>query len=244
MSGTLEKLMTFIASERRGFSNLQNNMFAMGFGQLSRYYEFLSIILQRYQQVSQDFIANTRQLQSLVAAGTHEATKEQLSLHAEGGRIATRLHLEIESFYLFAKILLDKAARMLEFYFGPARSLSLDSHDDLVKRLKKYVNVKKLVLPDGFSDLAHQLKKDISDHRDYQIAHEKSPRTIHGTVYDSEGGTRIASIRFSPKPSERQVETELLDDLLAQIDDYIGPDCCSFLAAIQTRHPRHGQGEK
>ena len=110
---------------------------------------------------------------------------------------------------------------MLEFYFGPARSLSLDSHDDLVKRLKKYVNVKKLVLPDGFSDLAHQLKKDISDHRDYQIAHEKSPRTIYGTVYDSEGGTRIASIRFAPKPSERQVETELLDDLLAQIDDYI-----------------------
>ena len=37
--------------------------------------------------------------------------------------LTTRLHLEIESFYLFAKILLDKVAHFVEFYFGPGRKL-------------------------------------------------------------------------------------------------------------------------
>ena len=128
----------------------------------------------------------------------------------ESQSLTTRLHLEIESCYLFAKIFLDKVARALEFYFGQAQKLSLDSHDDLVKRLEKYASFKKLVLPDDFLKLAQQLKADISDHRDYEIAHEKSPRTLHATVFDTEGVTKIASTRFSPTARDQQVETKPL----------------------------------
>jgi len=221
MSETRQKLSAFIGSERERFSNRHNNMFAMGFSQLVRYYEFLLIISQRHEEISREFLANTRQLQSLVKSGTHKATEEQLALQVESRSLTTGLHLEIESFYLFSKILLDKVAGALEFYFGPARRQSLDSHHDLVKKLEKYVEIKRLVLPNSFLDVAQRLKKNISDHRDHEIAHEKSPRTMHGTIFNAEGGTKIASTKLYPTDREQQVETKLLSDLLTEIDHYI-----------------------
>lgn len=136
--------------------------------------------------------------------------------------MTARLHLEIESFYLFAKILLDKVARALEFYFGLGRSCSLDSHDDLVKNLATYAGQKGITLSQRFVEIANMLKKDISDHRDYQIAHEKSPGTIFGTLFDVEGKTKIFSSRFYPKESEKQVATQELDKLLRDLDEYLG----------------------
>ena len=50
-----------------------------------------------------------------------------------------QLHLEIESYYLFSKIMLDKIVHALEFYFGQGRKKSLDSHDGLVKNSASYV---------------------------------------------------------------------------------------------------------
>ena len=216
-----QELNAFIGSERERFANRHNNMFAFGFSQLIRYHEFLAIVVGRYKRASDVFVASTRELQSTMKRGTHEVSEEQQALHVECQNLTTSLHLEIESFYLFAKILLDKVARALEFYFGQARKLSLDSHDDLVKRLEKYASFKKLVLPDDFLKLARQLKADISDHRDYEIAHEKSPRTLHATAFDSEGVTKIASIKFSPTARDQQVETKPLDDLMMELGRYI-----------------------
>ena len=222
MEDISEKLSELIGLERERFSTRHNNMFAMGFLQLVRYYEFLIIVFDRYKEVSERFVKNTQDLQATIEPGTHESTEDQLALREEARSLTTSLHLEIESFYLFAKILLDKVARGLEFYFGSAQKLSLDSHDDLVKGLERYVEVKRLILPDSFLDMAKQLKKNISDHRDYEIAHEKSPRTLHGTIFNAEGGTKIASIKLYPKERDQQVETKLLDDLLRELDGYIG----------------------
>jgi hypothetical protein len=108
------------------------------------------------------------------------------------------LHLEIESFYLFAKILLDKIAHALEFYFGLGRKKSLDSHDGLVKNFAQYAEVKCLTLPSDFMTIAARLKTDVSDYRDYEIAHEKSPRRMSGTVFDAEGRMRIVATSLYP----------------------------------------------
>ncbi len=59
-------------------------------------------------------------------------TKEESAFLDQGPVLFNQLHLEIESFDLFAKIFLDKIANFLEFYFESARGLSLDSHDQLV----------------------------------------------------------------------------------------------------------------
>jgi hypothetical protein len=94
---------------------------------------------------------------------------------------------ESMSSVLFAKICLDKIAHALEFYFGQGRGKSFDSHDRLVRNFAAYAAEKRLALTADFMRIAAALKKDISDYRDYEIAHEKSLRRLSGTVFDTEG---------------------------------------------------------
>jgi hypothetical protein len=210
----------FIAEERERFENEDNNKFMVAFSQISRYSEFLSIILKRYENVSEQFLQNTKALQALSLPGSHKMTEQQMSLYNEGAQLGSVLHLEIESFYLFAKILLDKIAHALEFYFGQARRKSLDSHDNLVKNFVAYAEGKGLTLPADLMPLAQELKKDISDYRDYEIAHEKSPRRLSGTVFDTEGRTRIAAMALYPTDKDQQVESKALHDLDKVLNRY------------------------
>jgi hypothetical protein len=118
------------------------------------------------------------------------------------------LHLDIESFYLFAKIYLDKIAHAFEFYFGPGRGKSMDSHDQLVKNFPAYAKEKGLTLPSDLMSIATRLKSDISDYRDYEIAHEKSPRRLSGTVFDTEGKMRIIATHLYPTKKDQQKGVE------------------------------------
>lgn len=215
------RLVDFIRSERERFSTEHNNMFGTSFSQITRYYEFLSIVFRRYKEASIAFTENTKALQATFKSGHHEMTSQQMSLHEEGVRATTALHLEIESFYLFAKILLDKVAHALEFYFGKVNRRPLDSHDDLTKNLEAYAQSKGLLITTGLFDLIRKLKEDISDHRDYQIAHEKSPRTLRATGFDEQGNTKIIGTKLYPKEGDRQNETKLLEELLTEINEYL-----------------------
>jgi hypothetical protein len=47
------------------------------------------------------------------------------ALMSQSQGLTSDLHLEIESYYLFAKIILDDVARAIEYYFGPHRGLAL-----------------------------------------------------------------------------------------------------------------------
>src|SRR6266496_248045 len=118
-------LTDFISSERERFANEDNNKFAMSFSQISRCSAFLDVIIERYEEASQQFFQNTKSMQATRLPGTHPMTSEQIALHNEGVRLTLLLHLEIESFYLFAKIFLDKIAHALEFYFGQVRKKPL-----------------------------------------------------------------------------------------------------------------------
>jgi hypothetical protein len=146
MSDISKQLIEFVESEREHFSNRHNNMFAMSFSQVIRYYGFLLLILERHSIASKRFVENSEALQKAIRESANNSVMVPQSLFQESRRLTDTLHLEIESFYLFAKILLDKVSRFLEFYFGPVRNESLDSHDDFVKNFKAYSELKGLKL--------------------------------------------------------------------------------------------------
>jgi hypothetical protein len=217
----MTKLSEFIGLERERFADEDNNKFAMSFSQISRYSAFLDVILKRYEDASRQLFENTRAFQETFSPGQNPVSSSQMALHEEGVRLTILLHLEIESFYLFAKILLDKIARSLEFYFGQEREKSLDSHDDLVKNFESYAGAKSLTLPTDFMAIAAALKKDISDYRDYEIAHEKSPRRMNATVFDEQGTMRMAAIRIYPTEKDQQVESKALFELQRDLELYV-----------------------
>ena len=211
----------FIGLQCRRFAFEPDNMFAFAFSKVSHYWRFLEIIYERYQLASHAYMENTTALRGTIKPGTHMLTEEQDRLSDEAVPLQAKLHLEIESYYLFAKILLDVTAHAIEYYFGPARGLSLDSHDDLSKSFSKYVAVKSLDNNDALCKKITELKSLIADFRDYQIAHEKSPRTTKGTIYNIEGNARLATGRLFPRASDNPSSSSDLTHLRTEIEGYV-----------------------
>jgi hypothetical protein len=100
---------------------------------------------------------------------------EERRIRFELSQLAKLIYLEIETYYLFAKILLDKAAHFVEHAFGPVRGLSLDSHDKLIRHLAAYVAARGLDCPAEFAAEASALNRRVSHFRDYRIALMASP---------------------------------------------------------------------
>lgn len=231
----MQALIDFIGRERNRFAVDDGNIFAFAFSKVTRRWAFLEIIRQRHQDASAAFISNSEAFRATIKpGGPHTMTQDQMKLQAEGWPLSNLVHLEIESFYLFAKILLDELAHAIENYFGPARGLSLDSHDDLAKSLRAYAAAKGLTIPEEFENSVLDLRQRISDFRDQQIAHEKSPRTMRGTTWDATGEVMLATNRLYPKGSDKQVNSETLGGLMAALEAHIG-SVISFVEANRSR---------
>ena len=205
------------------FSAHDSTRLGVAFGHVLRYFAFLHYILEEYEEAGRDYIENTKTMTAMFQDGVsgNPFTAEQTAILDQGPVLHDLVHLRIETFYLFAKIFLDKIAHFLEFYFGQGRGLSLDSHDQLVKNFEAFSESKSLVLPADFLTVATGLKSAISDHRDYQIQHEKSPRTMYGTSYNPEGETTIMQLRLNPTEKDRQINSAPLGNLLKEADGYL-----------------------
>ena len=195
----------------------------VAFGQISRYLLFVNLIVERYRMLSQRYIENSNALRLAFEQGANDDsfTSEQTATFDEAEDLYFEVHLEIETFYLFAKILLDKVAHFLQFYFEPARGLPLNSHDQLVRNFTRFCIAKGITPSSKFLEVAKALKVGISDHRDYRIAHEDSPRTMYGTMHDWTGRPRISMFRLNPTERDRQIESGPLEDLFVEADHYI-----------------------
>ncbi len=212
-------LLEFIESERNRFDGKHNNIFAFAFSEVGRYYDFITIIYGKHRSAVPIYLNIANQFHhSLI--NYHEDQKmneERLMLLDQINQTSLIVQLEIESFYLFAKIYLDKIARAIEFYFGSAKKLSLDSHDDFVKHIEAYCKAKDLTVNEQLLSLGKKLKMEISDFRDYQIAHLKSPRTFRGTTSDG----RMQLMQIYPTEKDEHKETELIDNLLSEVQEYM-----------------------
>ena len=216
-------LLNFIAKERERFEVRHNNMFAFSLNSVLTYKKFLDIIIDRNANVTTEFIHNNQAIGESIKRHKKprgSISQEEMKLFLENEQISLRLHLEIESFYLFAKILLDKISRSLEFYFGAAHKHPLDSHDDLAKNIEVYSKEKKLKIDAELISTIQLLKHNISDFRDYAIAHEKSPRTLRYYSINEKGARMILNTIY-PKESDQLKESINLEELHKNINQYI-----------------------
>lgn len=158
------------------------------------------------------------------------ATAEDLARMEKGAKLSNLLHLEIESFYQFAKILLDNVATYYGCLFGPRRRVSYVSHNELTKSWPELVEAAKL---QGDTDrmlaAMKELQEKISDFRDKQITHDHNPRRIRGTIFDARNGPRMMYSTVMPTAKElaemENAQENLSSgnprELLQAIDDYI-----------------------
>jgi hypothetical protein len=215
-------LTDFIQSERYRYEGDANNLFAFSLGQAARYYEFLVILAARVETVSAAYVACQSHLRGSFPEGETELVGELLDQWRQSLDLGTQLHLDIESFYLFGKILLDKLAQFTGHYFGQVQSCSLASHNKLVKNIERFAQMKGAAIAPGVLAAATSLKEQVADFRDKQIAHNRNPRTVVGTSWSSRGDVRLTETHLYPRPSDPpQVESSSLQGLFTLVDEYI-----------------------
>jgi hypothetical protein len=208
----MQQIRNFIQTEMERFEWKHNNMFTLAFAEISRYYDYLQIINERYKALSEQFLEYAKSQQSSFNEGVRQLNDEEVALLEQNQRVMTQLHLEIETFYLFAKILLDKIALAIQFYFGQARGLSLASHDKFAKNIERYANAKDLSINQDLVSQTRTLKENVSDFRDKQIhhiEHYRQGRISRGTVFALDGSVRLSLSNLFPKETDKQHDLTL-----------------------------------
>lgn len=216
-------LSAFIGAERWRYDDKDNNLFALSLGQAEGYYQFLLIILERHSSLSNEVVAALEKLQALATSSVRELSREEQEAFSHSNNLARLVQLETETYYLFAKIFLDKIALFVWDYFGHAKGLSLRSHDRMVKNIAHYSLAKGLRLPEGFEDGIRELKADVSDYRDKRISHLANPRTMRFVGYSRPTGeTHILTTVLYPNEAEHNpVKSQNLHAVMGQIDEHV-----------------------
>jgi len=217
-------LSTFIDAEREQYTVEDNNKFAYSLGRALTYYEFLLIVKRRYDTANKNLVPLSKELtEFLHTQGDEPLPAKQMVLLIRQQSLTLEMHLEIESFYLFGKIFLDEIAHFLQDYFGPAKNISLKSHNNLTKSWEKFRLAKSLVEPEGFSSILNPLQERIGDYRDRQICHERNQRVSKAILSDMTGQTELSSMVLNPKESddERSAMSEDLSELMGLLDEYV-----------------------
>ncbi len=198
----------FVDVERRRYGTENGNRFAFSLGQAIRYVEFLGIIESRYAAIgTQIHAANKRFMQRQQEGGVHQLTSQEYAEFVESQNQHIVAHLEIESFYLFSKILIDKLAHFVEDYFGKAHGISMRSHGKWVKGFERYCAVKNIKAPEGMSERMSRLEIEVAEFRDKRITHLQNPRAIRGTS-TNDGNPSMAFAILYPKESELRTSSE------------------------------------
>lgn len=214
-------IVTFRDTERWFYSDMDQNLFAIAISQADRFYEFLRIIKARLDAARGPFVELNLRLQQHDAPGIRAVTVEEALALQQSGALGATIELDIESFYVFAKITLDKIAHFLERYFGPERGCTLGSHDKLVTFFARYRDAKGLSVPEDFMGQAKSLAETVSLFRDKQIEHQRSPRRLVGLAWTGDGDLRLAPTHVNPKVGDRPQTSAPLGPIPNDLDRYL-----------------------
>jgi hypothetical protein len=210
-------------------------IFAVHTGTWIRYRRLLSIIAARHVAAAAALVTSSQEAgMSLdTAADIPEPLRERHRLNAE------TLHLEVESFYLFAKILLDRMGDTLLFFLKEKPWRHGSSYNHLLDKKKGPMVLAKLgAPPPRLVELSEDLKRRVGDVRTYLIEHQYEARWMRSTTVGWEGVARMRPLstlmyateseRKAAASAEREAvakaatrETEAPEALLPVFDELI-----------------------
>lgn len=166
-----------------------------------------------------------KETQAAGAGTSRPVTPEEWEEMQRTATLGTRLHLEIESFYVFANILLDRIAATCLFYFSRK---SKWNHWQLTANLENFCKKRGLVVPSAnLLKMPAQLQDLIVKYRNTRIEHVEEPRLIHGTSLGPDKKAKILPAILYPTQEEMEKIGEIqrpsadLDEILASLDTYM-----------------------
>lgn len=211
----------FVRAERDQYNNEDNNRVAFSLSQVGRYLRMAEIARLRVEAVVNSVTAQSQDRMESLGTGRRQLTAKEISDFDMGWRYQLLSHMELEIYFIFTKILLDKISQCIEDFFGQARSITLKSHRMTCKNLTKYAELKNLTIPDGYMALAQQILDTIVEYRDKQITHLKNPRALHASLIHPDLGVQISISALYPKPTDKSTASPSWSETHKLIEDFV-----------------------
>ena len=167
----IQLLISFENDERTWYGTEDSNRVAFSIRQVTRYVGMAEVARQRYEHFQDLYAQHVQFMTGDIFKGSGKLSKEQQEELERGARTAQLLHMEIETYFLFTCILLDRIANCIYDFFGQEQGVRLQSHRNLKKNLERYADAKGLALPDNMIRYAKELFEEVVVYRDKNITH-------------------------------------------------------------------------
>ena len=176
-------------------------------GHILRGYRYLELIHERHVPTARrykELLSNMfTKMDPAFAGGAIQYDDEMASMDAEMGDLLDVAHIDLETFYLFSKIVLDRVAQYVELYFGPERGLPARTHEKWRDNFHEYASRRGMVLPDGFSEALRGVNEFVYEHEadsatnDSRQAQSPSDLMIAHTERAPGGGSPITRLSLT-----------------------------------------------
>jgi hypothetical protein len=229
MQSTYYLITQFIKEERYALAAQESNYFALVFGEMAKYYEYLIVVWPRYKKISTIYVRATKERWArrlAEPAGSRTVTEEELrELEVEAER-QTLLHLELETIFIFSSILLDRIAACTQYYFGRG-SGQWSSFKSMKKHLKGYCQNRGLPAPsEKMMEVIQWLYKNVSEFRNLLVVHKHENdyrvRLHFGTAWSHDDDEAYFSLGLaSPQGDEQPFLSEKPQNILKNLNQFL-----------------------
>jgi hypothetical protein len=225
-----DRLHDFITRQRDQLPPDDSNYFGVVvFGDVTKYYQFILLIVERLRREGSVFFERTRarfEQMRQTGPGTRRLTLEEEQEYEGAATQTAQLHLEIESFFIFTSILLDRIAGATQYYFGASKG-QWKSFEAMKDHLEGYAENKGLSVPPvDLLELARWLHGNVSLFRHELLVHKHEDdyraRLGFATGLDNSTGETypILGLLF-PKEGEEPKTGERPEVILSKLDAFI-----------------------
>ncbi|HEY1727388.1 MAG TPA: hypothetical protein VGG22_03295 [Candidatus Baltobacteraceae bacterium] len=165
------------------------------FGHILRGYRYLELVHERHVPTAKHYKELLAQLIARMdpafEGGAITYDDEMATMDTDMADLLDVAHIDLETFYLFAKVVLERVAQYIELYFGSEPKLSVRSHDKLRANFSEFALRRGIVIPDGFNPtFAHV--------HDMVFTHQSESATNDSRVAQSPSDLMIAHTDNTP----------------------------------------------
>ncbi len=204
-----ERLSAYLEHLRVQIGTEPGNIAGIAVGEVDSYLGVLERVLSRYYERSVTFVDLTRAFLVSIQEEEdqpHELTPDEEENMEQRGALQSELRQEIETFYLFARILLDKMTAAFVACIGQGK-YAPTSHSKLIDIVDDYLGEKGLgPIPDELRALMTELDTTVTSFRDDVVVHDKSARGLHPIAWDQDSKlTHLIYTRLYPREKDEQI---------------------------------------
>jgi hypothetical protein len=198
-------------------------------GHFDRYLRFTRIVADRFETANAKYVEHSLRFKAMMpkepgSGGRREMTEEESKALLDQWALGEIVSLEIESFYMFAKILLDRVADLVCLYFGHPRPGIGSSHSRLKNGIFDHICRTKSIDGQVLLPRLEDLHRRVVEHKTDVVEHLADPRWFPGLGFGGDHRVTVSMGLMGPREGETEFDTRETGDpavLLKEIEAYV-----------------------